>query len=60
AIGITEITDAVVFVVSEETGQISKARNGKLDRNLTMDKVRKLVQASFGRVNRSRGIFYKK
>jgi diadenylate cyclase len=60
AIGITEITDAVVFVVSEETGQISKARNGKLDRNLSMDRVRKLVQASFGRVNRSRGIFYKK
>ena len=35
AIGITELTDAVVLVVSEETGQISVVRNGQIYRNLT-------------------------
>ncbi len=34
AIGITELIDAVVIVVSEETGQISVAMGGKIKRNL--------------------------
>jgi diadenylate cyclase len=52
AIGITEITDALVLVVSEETGQIAKASNGKLTRDLSMDRVKKLVTGSFNRVRR--------
>lgn len=35
AIGITELTDCVVVVVSEETGEISVARDGKLYYNLS-------------------------
>lgn len=34
AIGLTEITDSVVLVVSEETGQISLVRGGEVYRNL--------------------------
>ena len=34
AIGITETTDAISLIVSEETGTISMARNGKLTRHL--------------------------
>ena len=34
AIGITDLTDAVVVVVSEETGTISVATNGSLNRHL--------------------------
>ena len=34
AIGITETTDAVSLIVSEETGIISTAREGKLTRHL--------------------------
>lgn len=34
AIGLTEIADAIVVVVSEETGQMSIVRNGKIYRNL--------------------------
>lgn len=34
AIGITETTDAVAFVVSEETGVISMAREGRIERYL--------------------------
>jgi diadenylate cyclase len=35
AMGITEQTDAIAVVVSEETGQISIAHGGKLDQSLT-------------------------
>lgn len=34
AIGVTETTDAISLIVSEETGTISVARNGKLTRHL--------------------------
>jgi diadenylate cyclase len=35
AIGLTEVTDAVVLVVSEETGQMSLVRGGEVYRNLS-------------------------
>jgi uncharacterized protein (TIGR00159 family) len=35
AIGLTEITDAIVVVVSEETGQISLVKGGQIIRDLT-------------------------
>lgn len=35
AVGVSEITDCVAIVVSEETGAISIAQNGKITRNLT-------------------------
>lgn len=39
AIGMSENSDALVIVVSEETGQISVAENGSLTRNFTRDKL---------------------
>lgn len=41
AMGITESTDAVSIVVSEETGRISFFRNGKGQYNLTSDELEK-------------------
>jgi diadenylate cyclase len=35
AIGMTEVTDSVVLIVSEETGQISLAVNGQIETNLS-------------------------
>lgn len=37
AIGLSEVTDAVTIVVSEETGAVSITANGDLHRNLTME-----------------------
>jgi diadenylate cyclase len=41
AIGVSEQTDAVVVVVSEETGSISLVRQGRIERNLTEEKLRR-------------------
>lgn len=43
AIGLSEATDAVVVVVSEETGKISVAMNGTLTRNLMPENLEKIL-----------------
>lgn len=43
AIGLSEATDAVIVVVSEETGKISVAMNGTLTRNLMPSNLKKLL-----------------
>jgi diadenylate cyclase len=52
AIGIAEETDAVALVVSEETGKISIAVNGKLTSDLTRDTLHKLLTDLYGRMDR--------
>ena len=43
AIGVSEQSDAVVVVVSEETGAISVAVNGELTRDITTGKLREML-----------------
>jgi len=43
ALGITEVSDCIAIVVSEESGRISFALNGGLTRNLTADTLRKAL-----------------
>ncbi len=53
AIGITEETDAVAVIVSEETGIISAALGGKITRNLDGTGLRTLLQSAMeGRSSR--------
>ncbi len=43
ALGISEITDCISLVVSEETGRLSMAIDGKLHYNLTPDEIKVLL-----------------
>lgn len=43
-IGVTEESDAIAVVVSEETGQLSVAHSGRLIRNLDQDRLRRVLR----------------
>lgn len=44
AIGVSEVTDSLTIVVSEETGSIAVARNSELHRDLSSDDLREILQ----------------
>lgn len=44
-VGISEITDSITIIVSEETGKVSVAYEGKLVRNVDADKLRSMLIA---------------
>jgi diadenylate cyclase len=48
-IGITEETDAIAVVVSEETGSISLAIGGQIERDLTVDQLRERLGSELRR-----------
>jgi diadenylate cyclase len=53
AIGLSQVSDAIVIVVSEETGSISVVEDGKISRNLDADQLRsRLLGIGGGRRNR--------
>jgi diadenylate cyclase len=48
-IGITEETDAIAVIVSEETGAISLAMAGKIERDLTVEQLRERLSSELRR-----------
>ena len=47
ALGMSEVTDTLTLIISEETGQMSIARNGKLENNLSAPEIRKKINRYF-------------
>lgn len=47
ALGISEVSDAIAVVVSEETGSISIAQNGKMIRRLNLERLQNTLHAFF-------------
>jgi diadenylate cyclase len=47
-LGISEVTDSLVIIVSEETGQISIAENGVLLKNIPSRQLRQKLEEDFG------------
>ena len=43
-VGISEVTDSVTIIVSEETGQVSVAQNGQLLRNISSSQLREVLE----------------
>ena len=44
ALGISEVTDCLTVIVSEETGSISLTRNGELHRELSQEAFKEMLQ----------------
>jgi diadenylate cyclase len=47
-LGISEVTDSLVIIVSEETGQISLAENGILQKNIPTKVLKEKLETDFG------------
>ena len=47
AVGLSEISDALTVVVSEETGKISYAENGEIHIGITVDELRAVLEENF-------------
>jgi diadenylate cyclase len=56
AIGLSEETDAVIVVVSEETGLISYAYKGQLTRGVTLEELRAFLSAIILRPAKTHGV----
>ena len=46
AIGVSEISDCISLIVSEETGAVSIAKSGKLYRNITKDRLTNILSSN--------------
>jgi len=56
AIGLTEETDAIVIIVSEESGAVSYAYKGHLTRNVTLEELRAFLTSLLVPQTKSRGL----
>lgn len=43
-VGISEVSDSLTIIVSEETGRVSVAHNGKLQVNITKEELKKILE----------------
>ncbi len=60
AIGISELTDAIVLVVSEETGQVSLVQGGKIKTGLSYRRLMNALIAEFSYENKEEQSFIEK
>jgi len=56
ALGISEVTDAVAVVVSEETGNISVVHGGRMIRRLDAERLENILGAFYRPVERRGGL----
>ncbi|HFI0454608.1 TPA: diadenylate cyclase CdaA [Streptococcus suis] len=60
AIGLSEVSDAFVFIVSEETGSISIAHNGNFKHDLSLKDFEAELKTVFGTENKEKSTFLKR
>lgn len=59
-LGISEVSDSVTVIVSEETGAISIAQEGKLYRNLDIERLRRVLNQEQRKMLEHRRLSYRK
>ena len=59
ALGISQITDALVIVVSEETGRVAVARDGIMTRGVKVDRFKGIIRSIFNPPNMPNGSGFK-
>ena len=57
-IGVTEISDAIAVIVSEETGAMSVATNGKISRFMDNNSMQKIIKSVFMNESEDEGSFF--
>ncbi|HFU4190117.1 TPA: diadenylate cyclase CdaA [Streptococcus suis] len=60
AIGLSEVSDAFIFIVSEETGNISVAYNGNFKHDLSLKDFEAELKTVFGTENKEKSTFLKR
>jgi diadenylate cyclase len=60
ALGISEVTDAIAVVVSEETGAISIAHAGRIIRRLDVERLENILNAFFNPEKSHKGNFFQR
>ncbi|HFI0644935.1 TPA: diadenylate cyclase CdaA [Streptococcus suis] len=60
AIGLSEVSDAFVFIISEETGSISIAHNGNFKHDLSLEEFETELWAVFGSEQQEKNTFLKR
>ncbi len=58
SLGISEVSDAVAVVVSEETGNITVVQGGRMIRRLDLERLENVLRVIFAPLEEKRGIFY--
>ena len=47
AVGVTEMSDSLVVIVSEQTGEISVCKEGQLKTNLSLERLKRILEENF-------------
>ena len=58
-LGISEVSDCITLIASEETGALSVAMNGELKRDVTPDAVREILLSARGGMDDNQNVFTK-